>query len=113
MTKFERLQETIKFYGGTQLLNVNDIIQEKTFSASKEYKGNNNECTYQITQDKDDLISIRVDTNKVKFAVTSFIKNKLVKTFILLPTKYKRHLYREQIITYLLERNQEFISSKK
>jgi hypothetical protein len=112
MTKFTKLQETIKIYGGTQLLKMEDIIQLKTFSASKNYKGNDNECTYKIAQDKDDLISIRVDTSKVKMAVTSFIGNKLVKTFILLPKMYKKHLYREQIIIYLLERNQELINKR-
>lgn len=111
MGKFEKLLKEVKMYGG-KVFNVNDIIQLKTFSASKEYKGNDNECTYKITQDKDDLISLRIDSNKIKIAVTSFIKDKLVKTFVLLPKMYKKHLYREQIITYLLEKNQELINKK-
>lgn len=106
-----KLLKEVKMYGG-KLFNVNDIIQEKTFVANRNYKGNDNECTYKITQDNDDLISIRVDKNKIKVAITSFVKDKLVKSFVLLPLGYKRHLYREQIITYLLERNQEFINKR-
>ena len=111
MTKFAKLLKEVKMYGG-RVFNLEDIIQEKTFSASRNYKGNDNECTYKITQDNDDLISIRIDVNKVKFAVTSFVGNKLIKTFVLLPTMYKKHLYREQIITYLLEKNQELINKR-
>jgi len=112
MNKFAKLLKEVKNYGG-YLFNTEDIIQEKTFVTNRNYKANSNECTYKIAQDKDDLISIRLDTNKVKFAVTSFIGNKLVKTFILLPKMYKKHLYREQIITYLLERNERFINNNK
>lgn len=110
MTKFAKLLKEVKTYDG-RVFVTDDIIQEKTFVTNSNYKGNDNECTYRISQDKDDLISIRVDKTKVKFAITSFIGNKLVKTFIHLPLSYKRHLMREQISCYLLERNNEFINN--
>jgi len=118
MTKLQKLQETIKFYGGTKLLDLNDIIQCKTFTTNikltrEMYK---KELHYDISDNE--TLSIRLDSNKVKFAITKVITTKkgnlvTIKTFIHLPKEYKKEMYREQIIMYLSEINDNFIGDFK
>ena len=120
MTKLEKLQKELIAINGNDkyLFNTSDIMQCKTFAtnivlSTKMYK---KETHYDISQNE--ILSIRVDSNKVKFAVTRFIitetgNSVTVKTFMLVPKKYKKELYREQIITHLIENNDNFIGDIK
>jgi len=115
MTKFKELQNKLKIINGNNkyLFDTKEIIQCKTFATNVKLttKMYPNETHYNISDNE--ILSIRIDSNKVKFAVTKWIvtdkgNTVTIKTFMLVPKEYKKELYREQIITYLKEINDNF-----
>ena len=116
MTKTLReLQEELRVINGNDdyLFNTNEIIQCKTFAINKVltpmmYK---NELHYDISDNE--TFGIRVDKDKIKVSIMTYLVNSsnnpiTVKTFMLIPKRYKKEMYRQQLITYLRECNHEF-----
>lgn len=117
MTKTLReLQEELRVINGNDnyLFDTSEIIQCKTFAINKVLttKMYKNELHYDISDNE--TFSLRIDKDKIKVSIMTYLVNSsnkaiTIKTFMLIPKKYKKEIYREQIICYLRECNVKYL----
>ena len=97
----DKLAMEIKKFGG-YLFNCDEIVKEGTYATKG--KLGNDEIKLSIDFNTILGISSRTDNN-IKVTLTKTLaKNIKKRFFMIIPQRYKRQLYREQIITYMMDK---------